>query len=155
MSGEKKDRAIEQKKQEVKSEKKEKVQVPAKFKSLVEAIEKLSVLELSELVKVLEERLGVSAAALPAGAAPAGVSEEGAAAAQAPAKTAATVHLKQAGNTKIQVIKAVKELMGLGLKDAKDLVDKAPVDLKSDLKPEEAEEWKKKLEEVGAVVEMK
>ncbi len=124
----------------------ETVTVPAKFKTLVESIETMSVLDLYELVKLLEKKFGVSAVAAAAPAAAAEAVEE---------KSDFTIHLKEAGASKIGVIKVVKEAMGLGLKEAKDLVDAAPTDLKSGVKKEEAEEMKKKLEEAGAVVELK
>lgn len=118
-----------------------------KFKDIIEQIEKLTVVELAELVKTLEEKFGVSASAV-AAAAP------GAGAAVAEEKTSFNVVLKASGDQKINVIKAVKEATGLGLKEAKDLVDKAPKAIKEGLKKDEAEELKKKLEEVGAVVEL-
>jgi large subunit ribosomal protein L7/L12 len=123
------------------------VEVPAKFKSIVESIETMSVLDLNELVKLLEKKFGVSAvaAAAPA-AADAGAAEE---------QSDYIIHLADAGAQKIAVIKVVKEVAGLGLKEAKDLVESAPVDVKSGVKPEEAEEIKKKLEEAGAKVELK
>lgn len=124
----------------------ETVEVPAKFKTLVESIELMSVLELHELVKLLEKKFGVSAQASAAPAAAAEAAEE---------KSDFTIHLKDAGASKIGVIKVVKEVLGLGLKEAKDLVDGAPADLKSGVKKEEAEEIKKKLEEAGATVELK
>lgn len=126
----------------------EEVEVPAKFKKLVEEVEKMSVLELNELVKVLEKKFGVSAvaAAAPAADADAGGAEE---------KDSFTVHLSDVGAQKIAVIKAVKEVLGLGLKEAKELVDGAPADLKADVKKEEAEGMKAKLEEAGAKVELK
>ncbi|MDI6717827.1 MAG: 50S ribosomal protein L7/L12 [Patescibacteria group bacterium] len=118
-----------------------------KFNDIIEKIEKMTVIELAELVKVLEEKFGVSAAMpISAGAAPAaGGGDE---------KTSFNVVLKSAGEQKINVIKIVKEITGLGLKEAKDLVDGAPKPVKEGLKKEEAEELKKKLEEVGAVVEL-
>ena len=125
------------------------VEIPAKFKSLVESIEKMSVLELNELVKLLEKKFGVSAAAVAAAAAPA----VGAAAADE--KTAFAVHLKEAGTTKIAVIKVVKEVLALGLKEAKDLVDAAPTLLKDAMKKEEAEAFKKQIEAAGGKVELK
>lgn len=125
----------------------EAVEVPAKFAALVEQVEKMSVLELNELVKVLEKKFGVSAVAV--AAAPV------AGAAAAEEKTDFTVHLKEAGAQKIAVIKVVKEALGLGLKEAKDLVDAAPSDLKTGVKKEDAEAIKKKLEEAGAKVELK
>ena len=121
---------------------------------IVEAISNLSVLELSELVKAVEEKFGVKAAAAavavagPAGAAPA-------AGAAAEEKTEFTVILKAAGDKKIQVIKVVRELTGLGLKEAKDLVEGAPKTLKDGVAKAQAEEWKKKLEADGAAVELK
>lgn len=135
-----------------KEEKKE-VKVPDNFKTLVEQIEKMSVLELSELVKVLEDKFGVSAAAPVAVAAPAaGGSEDGGGAEE---KSEFNIELKEAGDQKIQVIKLVREITGKGLKDAKDMVDAAPKVIKESVKKEEAEELKKKLEEAGATVELK
>jgi large subunit ribosomal protein L7/L12 len=119
-----------------------------KFEKLIEAIEKLNVAELAELVKVLEERFGVSATPVMAAAAPA-------AAATAEEKTAFDVILKDGGQAKIQVIKVVRELTGLGLKEAKDLVDAAPKPVKTGLKKEEADAIKKQLEDAGAGVEIK
>jgi large subunit ribosomal protein L7/L12 len=135
-----------------KAEEKKPVAVPEKFKSVVETIEKMSVLDLSELVKVLEEKFGVSAAA-PVAVAAAGGAAGGAAAAEE--KTEFSIELKEAGAQKIQVIKAVREITGKGLKDAKDLVDGAPKVLKENVKKEEAEEMKKKLEAAGAKVVLK
>lgn len=127
------------------------VEVPAKFKDLVAEIEKMSVLDLSELVKVLEEKFGVSAAApaMMMAAAPA------AGAAAAEEKTEFNVELTDAGASKINVIKAVKELTGLGLADAKALVDAAPKMIKESVKKEEAETMKKKIEEAGGKVTLK
>ena len=131
----------------------EKKEVPAKFKDLVEQIEKLSVLDLSELVKVLEDKFGVSAAApMMMGAMPAA----GAAAEPVEEKTAFDVILTAAGAQKIGVIKAVREIKpDLGLKEAKDLVDAAPKTVLAGAKKEEAEAAKAKLEAAGATVEMK
>lgn len=127
------------------------VKVPEKFQDLVKQIESLSVLELSELVKLLEEKFGVSAAA-PIAAAPAA----GAALDQvAEEKTAFNIELTEAGSAKIQVIKVVKEITGKGLKEAKDLVDAAPKVIKENVTKIEAEEMKKKLEGAGATVELK
>lgn len=126
------------------------VATPAKFKAVVEAIETMSVLDLHELVKHLEEKFGVSAAAV-AVAAPAG----GAAAGGADEKSTANVELTDGGATKIAVIKVVKEVLGLGLKEAKDLVDAAPSMLKTEMKKEDADAFKKKLEEAGAKVTLK
>lgn len=131
-------------------ENQEKVEVPEKFKALVEQIETMSVLDLSELVKVLEKKFGVSAQAV-AAAAPAA----GAAAPAAAEKTSFDVELSAAGDQKIQVIKVIKESLGLGLKEAKDLVDGAPAMLKQGMKKEEAEALKKKVEEAGGKVELK
>ena len=118
---------------------------------LIEAIGNMTVLEISELVKAMEEKFGVSAAApVMMGAAPAAA--EGAAAEE---KTSFTVVLSAAGDKKIQVIKVVRELTGLGLKEAKDLVDGAPKNVKEGVSKEESESLKAKLEEAGAVVEIK
>jgi len=130
----------------------EQIEVPEKFKALVEAVEKMSVLDLAELVKILEKKFGVSAAA-PAMmmAAPA----NGAAVAPVEEKTSFNVELSDAGANKIAVIKAVRELTEMGLKDAKDLVDGAPKIVKEGVKKEEAEAMKKRLEEAGAKVTLK
>src|SRR5690606_12785882 len=115
---------------------------------ILEAIEKMTVLELAELVKALEEKFGVSAAAPVAVAAvPAGAAAAGAAPTEAEEKTEFDVILASAGQQKIQVIKVVRELTGLGLKEAKDLVDGAPKPVKEGVTREQAEEIKKKLEE--------
>ena len=116
---------------------------------ILEAISSMSVLELSELVKAIEDKFGVSAAApvaVAAAAAPAAAAEE---------KTEIDVILKDAGATKIKVIKAVRELTGLGLKDAKALVDGAPKEVKTGVAKADAEAMKAKLEEAGATVELK
>jgi len=140
---------------EEKSSKKEKqVKVPEKFKDLVGQIEKLSVLDLAELVKVLEEKFGVSAAPIGAGAPAAGAAGAGQGEA-VEEKSSFDLELKEPGDQKIAVIKVVKEITGQGLKEAKDLVDGAPKVIKQGLKKEEAEELKKKLEQAGAVVELK
>lgn len=117
-----------------------------KFNEIIEKIEKLTVVELAELIKVLEEKFGVSAAM------PAAASAEASAAKEE--KTSFDVVLKSAGEQKINVIKAVKEATGLGLKESKDLVDAAPKPIKQGIKKEEADELKAKLEAVGAVVEI-
>jgi large subunit ribosomal protein L7/L12 len=120
---------------------------------LIEAISSLSVIELSELVKALEEKFGVSAAApVAVAAAPAGGAAAGAAAEE---KTEFNVVLTNAGASKINVIKVVREVTGLGLKEAKDLVDGAPKTVKENVAKAEAEEIKKKLTEAGATVELK
>ncbi len=129
----------------------EKMVVPEKFASLVEQVEKMSVLDLSELVKVLEEKFGVSASA-PA------MMMAGPAAAAAPAaeeKTEFGVELTESGPSKISVIKVIKEITGLGLADAKGLVDAAPKMIKEGVKKEEAEEMKKKIEDAGGKVTLK
>jgi len=136
-----------------KEEKKEKkVEVPAKFKDLVKQIEELSVLDLAELVKVLEEKFGVSAMPMAAAPIAGNVSGEGEKAAE---KSIFDIELKGVGEQKIAVIKVVKDITNLGLKEAKDLVDGAPKVIKQGVKKEEAEEMKKKLEEAGASVELK
>ncbi len=142
----------EEKKVEEKKEGK-KVEVPTKFKDLVKQIEEMSVLELSELVKVLEDKFGVSAAApaIAMAAAPAAGAEGGA----AEEKTEFDVELVAPGDSKISIIKIVKEVTGKGLKDAKDIVDGAPKIIKEKAPKEEAEELKKKLEEAGATVNLK
>lgn len=131
---------------------KEAVEVPEKFKKLVEEIEKMSVLDLAELVKVLEDKFGVSAAAPammmagPAAGGDADAVEE---------KTAFDVELTTSGDNKIAVIKVVREITGLGLKEAKEIADSAPKVFKEGAKKEEAEEIKKKIEEAGGSVTLK
>ncbi len=120
-----------------------------KFKDIIEKIEKLSVVELAELVKALEEKFGVSAAAM-AVAGP-GNGNGGVAAEE---KTSWGVTLKTTGDQKINVIKVIREVTGLGLKEAKDIADGAPKLVKDGLKKEDAEEVKKKFEAVGAVAEL-
>lgn len=120
-----------------------------KIEKIVAEVEQLTVIELSELVKAIEEKFGVSAQAaqvVVAGGATAGAAAE--------EKTEFTVVLKEAGANKIQVIKVVKELTGLGLKEAKDLVDGAPKNIKENVQKEEAEKIKAALVEVGAVAEL-
>lgn len=130
------------------------VEVPEKFKSLVAEIEKMSVLDLSELVKVLEDKFGVSAAAPAMMMAPMAAGA-GAAAPAAEEKSEFTVELTEAGANKISVIKAVKEVTGLGLADAKALVDGAPKTIKEGVKKEDAETIKKKIEDAGGKVTLK
>ncbi|MFH1523046.1 MAG: 50S ribosomal protein L7/L12 [Patescibacteria group bacterium] len=125
--------------------------MPDKFKSLVEEIEKMSVLDLAELVKILEKKFGVSAAA-PAMAVAASGAGEGEAVEE---KSSFDIELSEVGGNKIAVIKAVRAITELGLKDAKDLVDAAPKVVKEGVKKEEAEEIKKQLEEAGAKVTLK
>lgn len=126
----------------------EKAEVPEKFKKLVEQVESMSVLELSELVKALEKRFGVSAAAVAVAgpAAAAGGEEE---------KSTMNIELTDAGAAKIAVIKAVKEALGLGLKEAKDLVDGVPSMLKENVGKDDANALKAKIEEAGGKVTFK
>jgi large subunit ribosomal protein L7/L12 len=125
-----------------------KVEVPAKFKDIVAGVEKLTLIELHELVKMLEEKWGVSAAAAVAAAGPA-------AGPAADEKDSFDVELAAGGATPIQVIKIVKEVLSLGLKEAKDLVDGVPSVLKTGMKKDEAEALKKRIEEVGGKVNLK
>lgn len=142
----------EETKEETKTDATKAVEVPKKFQDLVKTIEAMSVLELSELVKVLEDKFGVSAAApVVVAAAPAAGEEE----ATAEAKSSYNIELTAAGPQKIAVIKAVRAVTELGLKDAKDLVDKAPATVKENVPTEEAEEIKKQIEEAGGSVELK
>jgi large subunit ribosomal protein L7/L12 len=135
------------------SEEKKVVEVPAKFKDLIETIEKMSVLDLAELVKVLEDKFGVSAAApvaavamAPVAAGEAGAEEE---------KSSFDVEITEAGSNKIGVIKAIRELTQMGLADAKAVVDGAPKVLQEGVAKDQANEWKKRLEEAGAKVTLK
>ena len=128
------------------------VEVPEKFKALVSEVEKMSVLDLAELVGVLEEKFGVSASA------PAMMMASPGAAAGAPAaeeKSSFDVELTEGGGNKIAVIKVLREVTGLGLKEAKDLVDGAPKVVKTGVAKAEAEEIKKKLEEAGGKAALK
>ncbi|MBI2482462.1 MAG: 50S ribosomal protein L7/L12 [Candidatus Vogelbacteria bacterium] len=122
--------------------------VPEKFQKLIEQIEAMTVLELHELVKVLEVKFGVSAQAVMAGPVAAGGAE-------AEEKDSFNVELTAAGEQKIQVIKAVKEALGLGLKEAKDLVDAAPSMLKEGMKKDEATKLKEAVEAAGGQVTLK
>ncbi len=124
------------------------VEVPAKFKKLVEEVEQMTVLELNELVKVLEKKFGVSAQAV----AVAGPAAGGAAADE---KSEFNVELTSMGDQKIAVIKIVKEVLALGLAEAKTMVESAPVIMKADVKKEDAEAWKKRIEEAGGKVTLK
>lgn len=137
----------EEKKEEVKEEAEE-VEVPAEFADLIEKVEKMSVLELNQLVKVIEAKWGVSASAVAAGPSAAGGDD-------AAEQSEFEVVLTSDGGAKIPVMKAVKELLGLGLKDAKEFVEGVPASLKAGLKKEEAEEMKAKIEEAGGKVELK
>lgn len=125
------------------------VEVPEKFKAFVESIEKLSVLDLAELVKVLEDKFGVSAAA------PVMMAAVGGAGAAAEEKTSFNVELLEAGGNKIGVIKVVREVTGLGLKEAKDMVDGAPKMIKEGADKATAEDIKKKIEEAGGKAALK
>jgi len=125
----------------------EEVEVPEQFKKLVQQVEQMTVLELHELVKVLEKKFGVSAQAVAVTASGGGEGVE--------EQDAFSVELTDAGAQKIAVIKAIKELLGLGLKEAKDMVDGAPSMLKEGVKKEEAEEMKKKIEEAGGKATLK
>ena len=123
-----------------------------KITNFIEEVKGLTVLELNELVKALEEEFGVSATAAVAVAAPAAGADAGAAAAE---KDSFDVVLAEAGAAKLNVIKVVRELTGLGLKEAKELVESAPKAIKEGASKEEAEELQKKLEEAGAKIELK
>jgi large subunit ribosomal protein L7/L12 len=123
------------------------VEVPAKFKDIVAGVEKLTLIELHELVKMLEEKWGVSASAAVAVAGPAAAAVE--------EKDSFDVELTASGATPIQIIKIVKEVLALGLKEAKDLVDGVPSMIKTGMKKDEAEALKKRIEEAGGKVALK
>ena len=125
------------------------IETPSKFKDIVTSIEKMSVIDLNELVKFFEKKFGVSAAATVSAAPAAG------AAAAGDEKSTFAVHLASAGAQKIAVIKVVKEVLALGLKEAKDLVDAAPSLIKDGVKKEDAEAMKKQIEAAGGKVELK
>ena len=144
--------AVAEVKEKKTAEEKKDVDVPAKFKSLIEEIEKMSVLDLSELVKILEDKFGVSASAPAMMMASAAVGGDVSATEE---KSEFDVELTSFGESKIAVIKVVKALTGLGLADAKALVDNAPKMVKEGVKKEEAEEMKKQIEEAGGKVELK
>ena len=126
------------------------VKVPSKFKSIVEEIEKMSVLDLSELVSLLEDKFGVSAAPVALAAIPVAGGEE-----VAEEKSSFNVELTTLGGNKIGVIKAIREVTQLGLKEAKDMTDNVPVMIKEGVAKEEAEEMKNKLSEAGATISLK
>ena len=134
-------------------EEKKNVEVPEKFKSLVEEVEKMTVLDLAELVSILEDKFGVSAAApmMMAGAMPGA----GAGEAAAEEKSEFTVELAEAGANKIAVIKAIRSVTDLGLKEAKDICDNAPKPIKEAVKKEDAEKMKAAIEEAGGKVNLK
>ncbi len=136
--------------EETTQEEKKDVVVPEKFKSLVEEVEKMSVLDLAELVKILEDKFGVSASAPVAMMAGPAAGE-----ATVEEKDEFDIELTGSGENKISVIKVVREITGLGLKDAKDMVDGAPKVIKEKAKKEEAEEIKKKIEEAGGTCDLK
>ena len=125
------------------------VEVPAKFKSIVDSVEKLSVLDLAELVKVLEEKFGVSAAA------PVMMAAVGAGAAAAEEKSSFNVELAETGANKIGIIKVIREVTGLGLKEAKDIADAPPKMIKEGADKATAEEIKKKIEDAGGKANLK
>jgi len=125
------------------------MEISAKFKDIIEKVEAMSVLELSDLVKVLEEKFGVSAQAVAVAAAPV------AGGAEVEEKSSFNIELKEAGAQKIQVIKVLREALGLGLKEAKDMTDKAPIMVKEGADKKTADELKAKLEAAGAVVTLK
>jgi large subunit ribosomal protein L7/L12 len=135
--------------EEQKTDEKKDAEVPKKFKSIVDEIEKLSVLDLAEFVHVLEDKFGVSAAA------PVAVAAAGGAADAGEEKTEFTVELTEAGSNKIGVIKAVRTATGLGLKEAKDMVDGAPKVIKESVPKAEAEAVKKAIEEAGGKAVLK
>lgn len=135
----------------VEEPKEEPKEIPAQFKDMISNIEKMSVLELNELVKALEDHFGVSATAVAVAGPGVGAGE----ATGDDEKDSFTVVLADVGGQKIAVMKAVKEALGLGLKDAKDLVESAPTNLKEGAAKDEAEEIKKKVEEAGGKIELK
>ena len=152
----KKEESPKQEKKEEPKEEEEEVEVPKKFEKLVEEIEKMSVLDLAELVKILEKKFGVSAAA-PVAMAPAGAPVGGDAGA-GEEKSVFNIELTAIGDKKIEVIKAVRDITEKGLKEAKDLVDaavSAAQVIKENVKKDDAEEIKKKLTDAGATVELK
>ena len=159
MAEEKSEEKIEQTTEETSSEEsprsdsESELEIPEKFVKLIEQIEQMSVLDLAALVKILEKKFGVSAAAPVAVMAGDAAAGEGAEAAEE--KTSFIVEIKEVGPNKISVIKAVREVTELGLKEAKDLVEAAPKAVKENVAKEEAETMKAKLEEAGATVELK
>ncbi|MEK7481120.1 MAG: 50S ribosomal protein L7/L12 [Patescibacteria group bacterium] len=133
--------------------KEESIEIPEKFRGIVETISQMSVLDLSELVKILEKKFGVSAA-MPV-MAPTAVGATAAGESESEAPSTVNINLTSAGGQKIQVIKVLREALGVGLKEAKDFADAAPKVIKEGIAREEAEELKKKLEAAGATVELK
>ena len=147
--------AVEEKTEAVAEEKKPKVELSEKMEGMIKTIEGMTVLELSDLVKALEDKFGVSAAApaMAVAAAPGAAGAAGGAAEEE--KSVFTVVLADVGAKKINVIKEIRALTNLGLKEAKDLVEAAPKEIKSGVLKEEAEKMKKQLEDVGAKIELK
>ncbi|MBU3926014.1 50S ribosomal protein L7/L12 [Patescibacteria group bacterium] len=131
----------------------EKIKIPEKFKDLVEKIEKMSVLDLSELVKILEEKFGVSAQAVAVAAPSTGAGANGGEAEEE--KSSFNVELKSSGDKKIEIIKVLRDALSLGLKEAKDMADSVPIVVKEGIDKKGAEELKAKLEVAGGVVELK
>lgn len=152
MADEVKEKEAEKESKAAKTSEKKEVELKGDSKKIAEMLEKMTVLELSELVKALEDKFGVSASAPAAVVAAAPVAAADSAAEE---KSTFDVVLAEAGGNKIQVIKVVKAITGLGLKEAKDLVEAAPKPLKEGVGKEEAETMKKQLEEAGAKVELK
>lgn len=128
------------------------MEIPTKFKEIVEKIESMSVLDLSELVKLLEEKFGVSAQAVAVASTP---SAGTVGSAEAEEKSSFNLELKDAGAQKIQVIKVLRDALGLGLKEAKDMTDKTPIMVKEGIDKKAVDELKAKLEAAGAVVTVK
>ncbi len=154
MSEEKKQEEKKQEEKKTEEKEKEEVKVPEKFKKIVEEIEKMSVLDLAELVKILEDKFGVSPIVSMASA-PAGSPGQGASGAGEEEKSTFDLELSEAGDNRIEVIKILREITQKGLKECKDIVDNVPQVIKSGIKKEEAEELKKKLESAGAKVTLK
>ncbi len=152
---EKKEKKEDKEKEEEEKEEKEEVEVPEKFEDIVKTIEEMSVLDLSELVDILEEKFGVSTSA-PVAAAPANGGNGGGE--EEEEKSAYDVEIQEIGDKKIDVIKAVRDITGKGLKDAKNLVDSIqdePQVISKSVPTDEAKEMKEKIEEAGATVELK
>lgn len=141
------------KKKEKKEEEEEEVKVPKKFKDIVEKIEEMSVIDLSELVKVLEKKFGVSAQPVAAAAPAQGGDDKGKE--KEEEKSIYDVELTETGSNKISVIKGIREFVSIGLKEAKEMADNAPKVVKNQVPKEDAEKMKKKLEDAGAKVTLK
>jgi large subunit ribosomal protein L7/L12 len=149
------EKAEEAAKSEAKTEDKPAKEYSADITKIIEQIEKMTVLEVADLVSAIEDKFGVSAAPVAVAGAVAGGAAAGGDEGGAEEKSSYTIHLAAAGDQKINVIKAVREITQLGLKEAKDLVDGAPKDVKENVPKEDAEEAKQKLEAAGATVELK